>query len=208
MTTTLDQCRTIAIDDDGTPFDQTTGEILDPADPEVRALVVGQDACQLAARITTPEEAERALERLARIDANILALRAGLDAITRNVNARIGAEQRRRDWWEFRYRPDVIEVARSMLGRTKTALFTFGRVSFRKSAGTSSIKDMDAAVAYVRQWDPAKVRVVESVTVTAIKEAMQAEAEALDEPAAPPPCLEFSGPRESVTIDTGIKAKD
>lgn len=190
----------IAWDDEGCPYLDATGEYLAPDDPRLES----SGPRPLAPRIETREDAERALEGLAAINADLVAISERRNAYLANLNRQIGKQERRIKWWEYRNRAGVIEVAKSMLGAGRTADFDHGRVRFRTTRGTRTILDMAAAVAYVRDWAPDRVKVEESVTLKAIEAARESEAFSTGESPPAPPFVAESGPGESVKIDTGV----
>ena len=180
--------RTTAVDADGWLYDVDTGEVLGIPDlPEDFALDCNQAA-------------DAALEIRARIEARLAALRMRKKALIENIE-RLEADQRRRlSWWEWQFSHGLVEFARTMLGRGKTAKFFHGSVSFRATRGTNKIIDMDRAVTWMRDVDPERIHVVESVLVSDVL-ATRREGDVL-------PWLESTGPGESVTISTGITQEE
>ncbi|MEK9735789.1 MAG: hypothetical protein VW239_00535 [Candidatus Nanopelagicales bacterium] len=187
-TTSLITERRTAVDADGWLYDVDSGEVLGIPDlPDEFAV----DCVQAA---------DAALEIRARLEARLAALRMRKAALIANIESLEADQRRRLAWWDWRFGHGLVEFARSMLGRGKTAKFVHGSVSFRATKGTNRIIDMESAVAWMRDVDPERVRVVESVLVSDVL-ATRREGDVL-------PWLESTGPGESVTISTGITREE
>lgn len=188
------QSRRTARDRDGYLYDVETGEVL------------GHSEVAEAFHIETAEQVDWALERRARIEAELLAVRARKRALLENLAAIERDAERRLAWWEFRFRPEVVAFARSAIEgtRSRTARFAYGSVAFRTSPGTRQILDMGAAVAFVEKYAPGLVKVARTVNLKAVDEAAGSYREATEEEPELGPFLATSGPREGVTIETGI----
>ena len=74
------------------------------------------------------------------------------------LDAQINAATRTLTWWDWRFGPSLVAVARSCLtGTSKTVLFNWGKVAFRSTPGSTQIIADAAAVAFVeKMWKPAK----------------------------------------------------
>ena len=206
----------IGIDDDGCLFSLKTGELFDDAIlAELRAILDGaveapQEQRAELATLLPPyscncrADAEDALEKRTRIEARILALKVRLQAYTDNLNAQIRREESQLAWWDWRFKLQLIEFAKSILGKKRTALFNFGSVAFRHVAGRPSIKDEEAAVAWAKLYDPAIVKVKEWVTATDVGNALKQVRKDMEDPAFVPDCLGWKPDHESITISTGV----
>lgn len=193
--------------EDGTPFNPETGEIYDPTDQAVIDYTLAHnDADTIKAfRVDSVESAEWALQKRGDVEAEIVALEAQREAITRNINNLINQRRRRLAWWDWRFLDDLVTFARSQLKKTKTAQFVHGKVSFRSSKGSRAILFDDQALAFVRRWAPDKIKVVESVNLTAIDAAIKAANEATESTDYDaPPFVASTGPKETVTVETGL----
>jgi hypothetical protein len=173
--------------------------------------VIGHAGVDDRFRVDSPEAAEWALEVRGRIEAEIVALDAQEAAIRENFRTLRGEKVRRLAWWEWRFGSQVVDFARRMLagGKKRTWTCAWGRVSFRRTPGTAKILDgcMPEAVAFVRAWEPGRVRVVETVGVKDVEAVMEAIRAATEEKPEKPGWLKHSGLTENVTIDTGIHLK-
>ena len=194
--------------EDGTPYDTHTGEILAPDSPLLAGIEIEADK-----PVDEREAVEQLLERRGYLTSKVEALKARKAILVANMDAQIADVNRRLRWWEIRFSGPVVAFARKMLtGRSRTAQFDQGSVSFRKTSGTTAILQMDAAVEFVRRYRPDLVRVEVSVNVTAIKEAVKtAREQALEMGDSPEdtdkafdrlPFIAKSGEGESITINT------
>lgn len=176
-----------AVDSEGWLYDVETGEVLGLA--ATRASEVET--------IDSTERADEVLEIRSRVEARIVALQARRAALNRQLDALEKAERDRLAWWDWRYRDLLVEFARGLLRKAKgrTIRFAFGSVAFRSSKGTNQITNMEAAVEWVKRRDPELVKVVETVSVTAVLSL--SEGREL-------PFIQSSGPRETATIETGV----
>jgi hypothetical protein len=173
--------------------------------------IVGRLDVQDHFRIDSPETAEWALEVRAQIEQQIVALDARLEALRANLLTLRAEQMRRLSWWDWRFRPQLADFARRALvgGKKRTWTCAWGRVSFRRTPGNTKILDgcMHEAVAFVRAWEPGRVKVVESVGVKDVEAVLEAIRAATEEEPEKPGWLKHSGESESVTIDTGVHLK-
>lgn len=178
---------------DGWIYEIETGEILGRADVLDRFEVNSADAADWVLRIRSE------------IEADILAVDARLRAVTEQLKAIRREHERKLAWWEWRFRPGLVAFARSLLEgkKERSARFTWGSVSFRRTQGSRQIVDMEAAVAWMRTACPGRVKVVESVTVTDVVKAAgeRGNGDLLPEFR----WLSSTGPGESVKIATGLE---
>lgn len=176
------------VDTDGYIVDADTGEI------------VGHDEPREAFVVDSVEKAEWVLEQRSAREAAIAAIDARLKAVTEQLLAQRKAVVRRLAYEDYLYSPSLIQFARSQLsGKSRTVQFGWGKVSFRSSTGTNTIVSMDEAVAWMRRFDPSKVKVRESVNVTDVLK--------LKDPGMRLGWLKSSGPKETVVVSTGIDVK-
>lgn len=201
----------LAWDDDGCLVDLDTGEVLPPeamaelgeALPEGR-LPDGSPAGTIFV-VSDRDTADWALARRAEVEARLLALEARKRALVDNLDRQIRAERRRLAWWDFRFWPGVVGVARSLLkGRSRTAAFDHGKVSFRACPARYEINDADEALAWARVYAPRAIKVKEWVTATDVV-AARAELEAEAGERVPLAFLVEHEARESVSIKTGVE---
>lgn len=190
--------RETEIDTDGFEYDVETGEVLGHVDTDP------------AFRIESREHAEWALGRKADIESRLLAIRARKTALLANLVAQEKGQERRLAWWDFRFRSDLVALARQSLGgKKKSVQFDHGAVSFRSSSGTNEIIDMGAAVRFVEDFAPDEVK--KTVTATTVLKAAKAQRESYEDEShkvAVDICLRTflvsSGPKENVTVSTGV----
>lgn len=185
--------------DDGTPYNPETGEVYETSKPGIQARVVWPT-------ISTREEADEALEKRAKIEADMAALVARRKALCANIDAQLKALTERLNWWDVRYWSGVVAIARTLLkGKSKTAVLDFGKVSFKVGKPSSTIIDMDQAIKFVEDWQPDLVKVTKSVTLTVVNAALAKAREACGlEEFDRLPFVVTSDPGETVTIKTGI----
>jgi hypothetical protein len=140
------------------------------------------------------------------VEARILSLEAQKKAVCENFDILIRGERRRLSWWDWKLGPQVTAFARRMLAGSKRRTWTcpWGRVSFRTCKGQAEILDDREAVAFVKQWSPEHLKVIETVGVKGVLAALDAVREALGEEPEPPGWLKTTGEYEKVDIKTGI----
>jgi hypothetical protein len=206
----------IIFDDDGCPFDPDTGEPIDIdtlnaiRSQEARAEKVGEEAESILPPLVIEDrgDVERALAIKARIEGQLLALGARREAMLKNFDAQIRSEQSRLEWWEWRFGSAVKGFARKRLvGKSRTAKFDMGQVSFRHVRGTPSIINDDAALRWAKDWAPSiiKVKHEEWVTARDIVEKLPEIKEATEDPSLVLPFLVYSEDKENITISTGVE---
>ncbi len=184
---------------DGYIYDTQTGEIVGRADVPEKYEVRSIDDAEFVLRLRSEIEGEVSMWDI-RTKALLEQLRAGRAQAIRKLS-----------WWDWKFGLSLVHYARSILSRkSKTARFAWGSVSFRKTNGTHQILDMDAAVVWMKTFDPSKVKVKESVTVTDILAVRAALAKELGEEPEHLGWLGSTEPGENVKISTGIdiNAKD
>jgi phage host-nuclease inhibitor protein Gam len=182
-----------AVDPDGWVYDVATGEVLGHQEVDPYFAVMSTEAADWVLRLRSKIEGD-----LAGIDARIRALTAQLQALR-------SAQVRRLSWWDWRFSAELVAFARTTLrGKSRTAHFAWGKVAFRRNAGTHQILDMAEAVAWVKDWAPERVKVVESVAVKDVLAAIEVVARATGEEPDRPPFLQHIGGGETATVSTGI----
>lgn len=204
----------IAYLDDGTPFDDQTGEILDPSSPAVILAMEASPppaAVSIRFEVTDDDGAEWALEKLQDIDGELAYLEAKKAAVVANIDALIRVRERRRQWWFLRFAGSMAEHAKRRLAETRAKGKTYqlqnGKVSFRESAGRREILLADEAAAFVDRWRPDLIRrTVLPVRLSDIDAAIKAAVEETDDPVyLRPSFLLVEGKKTSTKIETGIK---
>jgi phage host-nuclease inhibitor protein Gam len=192
--------RRLATTADGFLYDTETGEVLSYEGPSPSGTPV-TDSFQ----INSVEAADWALQLRSGIEGEIAGIEAQLEAVTKMLQARKSAAMRKLSWWEFRFASSLITFARSCLtGKSRTAQFSWGRVSFRRTGGNNEIIDMKAAVEWMRWANSDLIRTVETVRVSDV---LATHRRIFQETGEPEP-LRFivsSEPSENVTISTGIE---
>ncbi len=188
--------RETATDSEGWTYDVATGEVLGLAhEPE-------------AFEIDSVEAAEWSLKVRSEIEGDIAGIDARLRALTEQLQAMRAAKVRQLSWWEWRFHSQLVAFARSQLaGKAKTWNCAWGKVAFRATQGNTEITDMGAAVAWCDTWLPETVQRKVWVTVTDALKAVKAARAATGEDDRPA-FLASSGPSESVTVSTGVFAKE
>lgn len=134
-------------------------------------------------RIDSRSKAEWALELLTKIEAELIAIQLREEALHANFRALRKAQERRLKWWEWRFRPDLIEWARRELAseRSRTLQLDWGRIRVRAHKESHEISDPNAAVRFVEAWAPGLVKHKKTVGVTAVLAAKKAVEEASDQ---------------------------
>jgi hypothetical protein len=154
----------------GELYDEETGEYAGPAS----GWISGNE---------TPEElAHLVLRRKMDIEAQLMAERAKLEAITANVQKGIDAIQRKADWLDRQYAEQVAEYAKSQLPRkadgtykSKTWTCPWGSVSFRTTAPKLTVVDETAALQVVQALAPEAIKVKQSILVSLIPDNVKAQ---------------------------------
>jgi len=160
-------------------------------------------------QVTDRESAEWALELRSKVEGDHAAITARQRAVNEQFESQKAAVTRRLAWWDWRFRAPLVAFAKTLLkGKSRTAVLDWGRVSFRTTPGSSTVIDDAAALAYVKLWSPASVKVVESVGVKAVLAAKAAAEAATGEPEGVLPFLATSEPGENVEVSTGIEMKE
>lgn len=156
----------------------------------------------------TPDKAEWVLEQIAKAEAQAQAARARLDALSRNLKRMEAQEQRKADFFRTRYGYDLEQLARRELkatkSRSKTYQLAWGSISFRNSAGTNTIVDIDKALEWMEEHAPSLIIIKRSITTTNARAAIEA-AKQQGAITSDPNWLASTGPREIVKIETNIQ---
>lgn len=180
------------------------GFLVNPATQEV----VGHESFPDGFAVRTREHADDLLEFRSAIEGRVAALQLRKAAMIEAMDARIRHEMRRLAWWEWRFRTPLLDFARTQLtGKSKTLNLSWGRISFRKTAGTNRITDEDEAIAFVKTWLPTEVKVVPSCETVSVKAVLAAKAvaEKASGETVGLPFVASTGPGESAEIQTGIE---
>jgi len=195
--------------EDGTVIDVRTGEVVDPNDADLMtALATLPVPAAVAEKWEVQDEdgAEWALDLLSKVDAEIAVLKARRSAVLDRFDAQIRQAEARRNWWHLRFAHALTRYAKRTLSKGKTRLFENGKVSFRQSTGRREITDPALALAFVQRWAPDTLRVeYKPVRLADIEAAIEKAVEATeDEVYRSPSFVHVEGPKENVTIETGI----
>ena len=161
-----ERSREVAVDEDGVPYYVAGGEVISPEAYAKLESAPELDRPAFSWTIESRPEAETALGKRAKLEREILGLKAEKLAITKNIDSQIRDVESRLKWWDFRFAINLIEFARSILGKTKTVKFSRGQVAFRNKAATIEITDNDAAVEWARKWAPEIIKKREYVNKT------------------------------------------
>jgi hypothetical protein len=181
---------------DGFLVNEETGEILGLAE---------QDH---GWQVDSPDKADWVLSLMAQEEAQLEALEMRKQALLHNLERMAKEHERRLDYLRYRFGGGLQSVARAELegGKSRTLRLPHGSLAFRKVAGSSAIKDMDAAVAWAAANAPSLVRTTTKTDVLAGEAAKMLDAiYGENNPArAYPAWMERTDPRETFTIKTGI----
>jgi hypothetical protein len=199
----------------GTPTSPLPEDVIEESDDWLldaeTGAVVGRLDVADHFHIDSTEKAEWALRLRGEIEGRIVDLDARLEALRANLLALRAEQVRRLAWWDWRFGSQLADFARRMLagGKKRTWTCAWGRVSFRRTPGNTKILDgcMHEAVAFVRAWEPGRVRVVETVGVKDVEAVMEAIRAATEEEPEKPGWIKSTGESENVTINTGIHLK-
>lgn len=141
--------------------------------------------------------AEWVLQRLMDADAAIFAETARLTAVTEHIQARMKEQTRRRDWLRARFAHELEQYAAGQLvgQKARTLVLDHGKISFRRTSGSTQVLDMAAAVEWAKQNAPESLKITESVLVSPLK----------DRNDLPEAIFEVTPPGDRCSIETGIK---
>lgn len=172
------------VEHDGYVVDADTGEIIGHI-----------DAAQFT--VTDRLSAEWVLERMAEADALAAAEQMRLAAVTANIEHRIKAAQKRRNWLQLRFGPELQKYAENALvgAKSRTLVLDHGRISFARSPGSIKIANMPAAVSWAQEYAPLAIKTVHSVLVSELKGM---------ERSLPADVFSVQEPYDRCTVDTGI----
>lgn len=155
--------------------------------------------------IDDPEKADAMLARIGRHEAHLRAL-AIQEASVRANFARMRREHERAvEWLRRRFSPEFEAWARSQLEgkRSKTLVLAHGRISLRTAKARAKITDKRAAVAWVQEHAPDRVKVRHDVTAADALAAWNESEESDD--LGNPLWMQVEGQREVVRIKTGLE---
>jgi len=168
---------------DGWIVDADTGEII-------------RHSCDAFA-VTDRDSAEWVLEKMQEVDASIVADEIRLRVIAERIQSRIKHQEQRRNWLRNRFAGELEEYAQSALTgqKARTLILDNGKISFRKTPGSTTVIDMAAAIVWAKSNAPDALKVTETVLVTPLK--------GRDD--LPEAIFTVTPPSEKCTIETGIK---
>lgn len=174
-----------SVTEDGDLYDAETGEVIGRAD--------GSDPDA----IVDDETAERALAIRLRIEGELAGLAAERKAILAQYHTRRRRLESRLTYWDHKHRAALEAYARTKLRNgERSAYFAHGTVKYRTCKGTHTIIDENAAVDWMYDRCPDRVKVTVEVNVKDVLE-LRGPDERL-------PFLLHSGPTERVVIETGV----
>jgi len=151
--------RAIAVEIEGYILNEETGEIM------------GHALVETQFRVDSIGAAEWVLEKMAYEDAAIFALAERERALIENIQAIRRQYERRRQWLEYRFGPELAEFAKQNLPKgKKTWLCPFGSVSFRKINPKLVIDDASRALETARVECPESIKVEYKILVSQIPE--------------------------------------
>ena len=195
--------------DDGTPWNPNTGEVYTQADLDA----LGVQAPKLALPCVDDRDSLNwALDRRQAIEASRDAIKRRKLIVIQNMDKQIRDKDSHLSWWSRNFSAQVYAFARTLLtGKKKSVTVDFGTVAFRETKGTNKIKDMDAAVAWMRVHRPDLIKVTESVTVTDVLAVKTKLLDGMSNATASEVrrrriarFMESTGPGENKSIDTGF----
>lgn len=185
---------TTFIDERGFEIDIETGEVLDGPTPEP------------GFHVRDRASAEWVLQRMQELQAERLAIRARLDAVTENLNAQMREVDARLGFLKFRFGGQLLDWAREEISRAgpnapKHVKTDFGRVGFRMKRGSIAVAEPEKAVEWAKDTCPEAVRIREELMVSRLPDEVRASVfeapEQFD-------FLAVDTPREEGYIDTGV----
>lgn len=168
--------------------DPQTGEVVGHAEAKPEFHVVNDDTADWVCSL------------LSEADADMLALQAQADAIAKRMNQRIQRVQRRRDWVLMRFGQELERYVAERLakGKTRTLTLPHASLSLRRTGGSITVIDIDAALAWARDMAPDAIR--ESTKYSIDKKVLRGREDLL-----PRTVFTVSAPADAFGIDTGIK---
>lgn len=196
MSTALAVTRETALSEDGFVYDVETGEVV--------GLAAESESGKFF-QIETPEHADWVLGLLMVEEAAIAAIEARRAAINANLDSMLVRPRGRLDFLHFRFDVQLTSQARRDIeaagGKTKTAKYPHGRISFRAAPAKAEITDAGGALSFVMDWAPDLVKM--SVGPTDVLKAIEARRDAGFEDDSIP-FARIIGPRDVPSVKTGI----
>jgi methionyl-tRNA formyltransferase len=163
--------------------------------------------------IKDTKSVEWLLEKLQKLDSELLSLKALKKAQTENITTMQKAIENNRKWLEFRFKPELEKYVFGLLPRTKagklkikTHTTPYGKVSFRDTSGKFKVSDVAKAKNFCDQVGiDYEVEIVKTENVTFNLKEMEA-IELADGETWEQFGIEFEEAVENVgRIDTGVK---
>lgn len=180
-------------------FDIETGEYAGPAD---NTLPKGP--------LETEEDLLAFMNRVNRAESDLMAEQFRLKAIIENCERMVELKRKRVEWLNAMYQTSAAQIAESLLPRkadgsyrTKTYTCPWGQVSFRDVKPKVVVENQQLAVNWAKDNAPDAVKVVESILVSKLPEALVTEWVNSEESKTP---FGFSiePGRQSVTVKTTV----
>lgn len=119
-------------------------------------------------RVTDEKSADWVLEKIMDVQCERARIAIKRKALLENLDSQDKDLQRREDWLQTRFGPDLESFAREQLkdAKTKTWKGTFGRLSFRTAGGGLKVADQDKALSWAKGFAPHTIKVVESFLIS------------------------------------------
>ena len=154
----------------------------------------------------TEEKVEWVFRLAMEAEAELIAIDKQRAAIIANLDRKKVTPRNRLAWIWMKWQGHVEEFAKRSLqamgGKSKTLKLAHGSVAFRTTKGSSEITDKAAALAFVMEWAPSRLK-YRDVTIADVEAAITAAKLEL-EPEVDAFFVKY-GPGESVSIKTGIE---
>ncbi|MBX6312912.1 MAG: hypothetical protein IRY99_08365 [Isosphaeraceae bacterium] len=126
-------------------------------------------------RIETDDQADRILAKILRAESRARAYRAELKVVTANYLRMIKRLEAKAEYLRYRYGPQLFALAQRRLAgkRERTYVLPHGRIAVRKTRAALKITNDEAAVAWMQQHAPERLRVHYDVRAVEALEAWQ-----------------------------------
>lgn len=171
--------------------------------------VVGVREPKPAFAVSDMDSAEWVLEKMLDAETETAALELRLAAIQERMQTLIAEKRRRRQYLEGRFGEELRSFAMDALeGSKKRTLVTpYGSLSFRRAPGGIKVLDSHLAIAWCKLHCPDAVKMVETVVVAPLKEALQAVEGTESEMVPPSDAFQVTPERDVFRIDCGVKGR-
>lgn len=182
-------------------MNETTLAVIDGYLVDDAGEIHGHTNCADEFHVVDQSSAEWVLAKMMDADAAISAVNAKEKVILENLRLERLHQQQRRQWFEFRFGPELKAYARANLrGKSKTWTCPYGKVAFRATQPALDITDESAAIAWVKSLGLTDaVKTTETLLISECKEKLLAD---------PPPLghgIDVVPAGEKVTIKSGVE---